>query len=74
MNGAQAALAVLSPELSDDLVNNSAPSTVDSGKSSKTAESNDLRDKYLEIKAENSRLRQELIDSQKQCQTIVRNY
>lgn len=71
MTGAQAALAVLSPELSDDLVNNSAPSTVNSAKSSKTAESNDLRDKYLEIKAENSRLRQELIDSQKQYQTIV---
>lgn len=69
--GAQAAITVLSPELSEDLVNHSAPSTVNSVKSSKSAETNDLRDKYLQVKAENTRLRQELLESQKQYQSLA---
>lgn len=69
--GAEAAIAVLSPELSEDLVH-SSPSTVNSAKSSKNAETNDLRDKYLQVKAENSRLLQQLLESQKQYQNMVR--
>lgn len=71
-SGVQAAITVLSPELGENLANHSSPSTVNSAKSSKTSESYDLRDKIVQLRAENARLLQELIDFHKQYQHLVR--
>ncbi|KAJ8927699.1 hypothetical protein NQ314_019807 [Rhamnusium bicolor] len=67
----QAAITVLSPELGEHIANHSSPSTVNSSKSSKTNESYDVRDQVLQLRTENSRLWQELVDVQKQYQAVV---
>lgn len=71
-SGVQAAITVLSPELGENLANNSSPSTVSSGKSSKSTVSFDMRDQVLQLRSENNRLLQELLESQKMYQTLVR--
>ncbi|KAF5298256.1 hypothetical protein FQR65_LT09767 [Abscondita terminalis] len=70
--GVQAAITVLSPELGENLANHSSPSTVNSAKSSKSSASYDIRDHVVQLRAENNRITQELIDSQKQYQTLVK--
>lgn len=68
----QAAITVLSPELGENLANNSSPSvTVSSTKSSKSSESYDIRAKTVQLQTENSRLLQELIEFEKQYQALV---
>lgn len=62
---------MLSPELGENLANNSSPSTV-SGKSSKSSESFDVRDQVIQFKTETNRLFQELLDCQKTYLTLVR--
>lgn len=69
-SGVQAAITVLSPELGENLANNSSPSTV-SGKSSKSSESFDVRDQVVQFKTETNRLLQELLDCQKVYLTLV---
>lgn len=69
--GVQAAITVLSPELGENLANHSSPSTVNSVKSSKSSGSFDVRDQMVQLKTENSRLTQELLDSHKQYQNLV---
>ena len=64
---AQVAVSVLAPEL----VENLAPSTVDSAKSSKSSASFDMHDKIMELRAQNNMLTQELIESQKQYEILV---
>ncbi|KAK5649782.1 hypothetical protein RI129_000811 [Pyrocoelia pectoralis] len=71
-SGVQAAITVLSPELGENLANHSSPSTVNSAKSSKSSTSYDVRDQVVQLRAENTRLVQELIDTQKQYQTLVK--
>lgn len=71
-SGVQAAITVLSPELGENLANNSSPSTVSSGKSSKSTVSFDMRDQVLQLRSENNRLLQELLETQKMYQTLVR--
>ncbi|XP_031328111.1 mitogen-activated protein kinase kinase kinase 15-like isoform X1 [Photinus pyralis] len=71
-SGVQAAITVLSPELGENLANHSSPSTVNSAKSSKSSAGYDYRDQVVQLRAENTRLLQELIDSHKQYQTLVK--
>lgn len=73
-SGVQAAITVLSPELGENLANHSAPSTVNSAKSSKSSNGFDLRDQVVQLRAENNRLLQELFDSQKQYQNLVNKF
>lgn len=73
-SGVQAAITVLSPELGENLANHSSPSTVNSAKSSKSSTSFDLRDQVVQLRAENSRLLQEIIDMQKQYQILVSRF
>lgn len=68
-SGVQAAITVLSPELGENLANNSSPSTVNSGKGSKSF---DTQDQVLQLRSENNHLLQELLESQKMYQTLVR--
>lgn len=70
-SGVQAAITVLSPELGENLANNSSPSTV-SGKSSKSSESFDVRDQVVQYKTETTQLLQELLDCQKIYLGLVR--
>ncbi|KAK4881515.1 hypothetical protein RN001_004834 [Aquatica leii] len=70
--GVQAAITILSPELGENLANHSSPSTVNSAKSSKSSASYDIRDHVVQLRAENNRLTQELIDTQKQYQNLVK--
>jgi mitogen-activated protein kinase kinase kinase 5 len=71
-SGVQAAITVLSPELGENLANHSSPSTVNSAKSTKSSEGFDLRDQVVQFRSENARLLQELMDSLKQYQILVR--
>lgn len=70
-SGVQAAITVLSPELGENLANNSSPSTV-SGKSTKSTESFDVRDQVVQFKSETNRLLQDLLDCQKIYLTLIR--
>lgn len=70
-SGVQAAITVLSPELGENLANHSSPSTVNSAKSTKSSDGFDYRDQFVQIKSENARLNQDLLETQKQYQTIV---
>ncbi|XP_008201569.1 mitogen-activated protein kinase kinase kinase 15 isoform X3 [Tribolium castaneum] len=71
-SGVQAAITVLSPELGENLANHSSPSTVNSAKSTKSSESFDFRDQLVHLRAENAKLQQELVESQKQYQALVK--
>ncbi|XP_072394647.1 mitogen-activated protein kinase kinase kinase 15 isoform X1 [Diabrotica undecimpunctata] len=68
----QAAITVLTPELSEHIANHSSPSTVNSSKSSKTNEGYDVRDSNLQLRNENSRLWQDLLECQRQYQGLLK--
>lgn len=70
-SGVQAAITVLSPELGENLANNSSPSTV-SNKSSKSSTSFDVRDQIVQYKTETNRLLQEVLDCQKIYLNLMR--
>lgn len=69
----QAAITVLTPELSEHIAN-SSPSTVNSSKSSKTNEGFEVKDTSLQLRNENIRLSQELLECQRQYQGLVSIY
>ncbi|KAG5875524.1 hypothetical protein JTB14_033890 [Gonioctena quinquepunctata] len=68
----QAAITVLTPELSEHITNHSSSSTVNSSKSSKTNEGFEVREQTLQLRTENSRLWQDFVDCQKQYQLILK--
>ncbi|XP_017781301.1 PREDICTED: mitogen-activated protein kinase kinase kinase 15 isoform X2 [Nicrophorus vespilloides] len=70
-SGVAAAINVFSPELAENLANHSSPSTVNSAKSSKSV-TYDWRDKVFQLRAENTRLTNELVDVHKQYQQLVK--
>ncbi|CAH1106010.1 unnamed protein product [Psylliodes chrysocephalus] len=67
----QAAITVLTPELSEHIAN-SSPSTVNSSKSSKTNEGFEVKDTSLQLRNENIRLSQELLECQRQYQGLLK--
>ncbi|KAK9881035.1 hypothetical protein WA026_014378 [Henosepilachna vigintioctopunctata] len=71
-SGVQAAITVISPELGENLANHSSPSTINSAKSSKSTESFDIREQILQLRTENNRLTQEMLEAQKQIQICLK--
>ncbi|KAL3276728.1 hypothetical protein HHI36_012098 [Cryptolaemus montrouzieri] len=68
----QAAITVISPELGENLANHSSPSTINSAKSSKSTESFDTREQILQLRTENNRLTQDMLETQKQIQYLMK--
>ncbi|CAG9856880.1 unnamed protein product [Phyllotreta striolata] len=68
----QAAVTVLTPELSEDIANHSSPSTINSSKSSKTNEAFEVKAASLQLRNENVRLHQDLLECQRQYQGILK--
>lgn len=68
----QAAITVLSPELGENLANHSSPSTINSSKSSKSTESFDVPEQILQLRTENNRQFQEMLDMHKQLQSFMK--
>lgn len=71
--GVQAAITVLSPEIGENLANHSSPSTINSSKSSKCIESFDIPEQILQLRTENNRLIQDMLEMHKQLQYSVSN-